>query len=57
MKQLVEHGRTGLIEGFKKKSGEGTYSACLAINEEFKVRADFSRQGPAVDPNESKAIK
>lgn len=44
IRELVEKKRTKLIKGFKKKSGEGTYDARLMINEEFKVRLDFSEQ-------------
>lgn len=42
IKDLLEHKRTKLIKGFKKKSGKGTYQAYLILNEEFKVRLDFS---------------
>ncbi|MBY0358327.1 MAG: DNA topoisomerase 3 [Candidatus Obscuribacterales bacterium] len=42
IKELLEHKRTKLIKGFKKKSGKGTYQACLVLNEEFKVRLDFT---------------
>jgi hypothetical protein len=41
MKDLVIKGRTDLIKGFKKKSGTGTYDACLVVNSEFKVRMEF----------------
>lgn len=46
IKQLLETKRTELITGFKKKDGSGTYDARLVINEEFKVRLDFSRELP-----------
>lgn len=42
IKELFENRRTGLIKGFKKKSGEGTYDARLVLNDEFKVRLDFT---------------
>lgn len=42
IRELVEKKRTKVIKGFKKKSGDGTYDARLIINEEFKVRLDFS---------------
>lgn len=45
IKELVEKKRTKVIKGFKKKSGDGTYDARLIINEEFKVRLDFSDLG------------
>lgn len=41
IKQLVEKGRTKVIKGFKKKSGDGTFDAALVLNEEFKVRLEF----------------
>lgn len=41
IKDLVEKKATEQITDFKKKSGEGTYSARLIVNEEFKVRLDF----------------
>lgn len=44
IRELVEKKRTKVIKGFKKKSGEGTYDARLMINDEFKVRLDFSEQ-------------
>ncbi len=42
IKELFENKRTGIIKGFKKKSGDGTYDARLVLNDEFKVRLDFS---------------
>jgi DNA topoisomerase-3 len=42
IKELVEKGRTKVIKGFKKKDGSGTYDARLIVNEEFKIRLDFS---------------
>lgn len=42
IKELVQKKRTRVMKGFKKKSGDGTYDARLIINEEFKVRLDFS---------------
>lgn len=41
IKELIEKGRTKVIKGFKKKSGNGTYEARLVLNEEFKVRLEF----------------
>lgn len=42
IKELVEHKRTKLIKGFKKKDGNGKYDACLVLNNEFKVRLEFA---------------
>lgn len=42
IKELVEHRRTKLIKGFKKKDGNGKYDACLVLNNEFKVRLEFA---------------
>lgn len=44
MKELVKNGETKEIKGFKKKSGNGTYSAKLFINEEFKIRLKFNNE-------------
>ncbi|HEY6252273.1 MAG TPA: DNA topoisomerase 3 [Candidatus Angelobacter sp.] len=41
IRQLVTKGRTGLIKGFKKKDGSGTYDACLVLTDDFKVRLEF----------------
>lgn len=41
IRDLIEKKATDVITDFKKKSGEGTYSARLVVNEEFKVRLDF----------------
>jgi len=41
IKSLLKKGTTDLIQGFKKKSGNGTYNARLVLNEEFKVRLEF----------------
>lgn len=49
IKDLIEKRTTGIISDFKKKSGEGTYSARLVVNEEFKVRLDFQTTGPSSD--------
>ena len=45
LQQLIDKGRTDIIEGFKKKDGSGTYSARLVLNEEFKTRLEFDN-GP-----------
>ena len=42
IKDLLANRKTDLIKGFKKKDGSGTYDARLVINNEFKVRLDFS---------------
>lgn len=42
IKELIEHRRTKLIKGFKKKDGKGKYDACLVLNNEFKIRLDFA---------------
>ena len=42
IRQLVTTGRTGLIKGFKKKDGIGTYDACLVLTDDFKIRLEFS---------------
>jgi DNA topoisomerase-3 len=47
IKGLLKKGTTDLIEGFKKKSGNGTYNARLVLNEEFKVRLEFDNTIPA----------
>jgi len=41
IRQLVTKGRTGLIKGFKKKDGTGTYDACLVLTDDFTVRLEF----------------
>ncbi len=41
IKELVTNGRTEVIRGFQKKSGNGTYDARLVLNPEFKVRLEF----------------
>jgi DNA topoisomerase-3 len=41
IKSILKKGTTDLIQGFKKKSGNGTYNARLVLNEEFKVRLEF----------------
>lgn len=46
IKSLVKKGTTELIQGFKKKSGNGTYNARLVLNEEWKVRLEFDNTIP-----------
>ena len=46
IKSLVTKKETGLIKDFKKKSGTGTYSAYLVLNEEFKSRLRFENELP-----------
>lgn len=41
IKSILKKGTTEVIQGFKKKSGNGTYNARLVLNEEFKVRLEF----------------
>ncbi|HEY9714481.1 MAG TPA: topoisomerase C-terminal repeat-containing protein, partial [Chroococcales cyanobacterium] len=41
---LVKERRTKLIKGFKKKDGNGTYEAHLALNDDFKVRLSFANE-------------
>lgn len=41
IKSIIKKGTTEVIQGFKKKSGNGTYNARLVLNEEFKVRLEF----------------
>lgn len=41
IRQLVTKGRTGLIKGFKKKDGTGTYDAGLVLTDDFKFRLEF----------------
>ena len=38
---LIENGRTGMIKGFKKKSGTGTFDACLVMGQDHRVKFDF----------------
>lgn len=63
MQELVEKGRTELIQGFKKKDGSGTYDARLVLNNEFKVRLEFdnsardSARGPSAEPAMSGSVK
>lgn len=47
IRQLVTTGRTGLIKGFKKKDGSGTYDAHLVLTDDFKIRLEFSNQTKA----------
>jgi len=56
IKELATKHRTGLIKGFKKKDGSGTYDAKLVFNEEFRVRLEFERPTPKV-ANDEKAQK
>ncbi len=51
IKELISQKRTQLIKGFKKKDGSGTYDAFLVLNSEFKVRLDFGRPNPSVEPS------
>jgi DNA topoisomerase-3 len=44
IRQLVTKGRTGLIKGFKKKDGTGTYDARLVLSDEFKVNLQFEHR-------------
>lgn len=46
IKELVTRRATDVITDFKKKSGEGTYSARLVVNDEFKVKLDFQNTKP-----------
>ena len=41
IKELIEKKETGIISGFKKKSGEGTNDARLVLSDEFKIRLSF----------------
>jgi DNA topoisomerase-3 len=52
LKSLVEHGRTALVKGFKKKDGSGTYDARLVVGSDFKTRLDFDSrpEGPEPEP-------
>ena len=50
IRQLVNKGRTALIKGFKKKDGSGTYDACLAVSDEFKVKLEFEPPTNANNP-------
>jgi hypothetical protein len=52
LKSLVEHGRTALIKGFKKRDGSGTYDARLVVGREFKTSLDFDKgpKGPEPEP-------
>jgi DNA topoisomerase-3 len=50
IKSLVENRRTELIEGFQKKSGNGTYNARLVLNDEFKCRLEFDNAPPPPKP-------
>lgn len=42
IKELLEKKETGVIEGFQKKAGNGSYSARLVMGEDFKVKLDFA---------------
>ncbi len=44
IEELIAHGRTSMIKGFKKKDGTGKYDARLVLNEEFKVRLAFDNE-------------
>lgn len=55
IKALVLKKETGLIKGFKKKSGNGTYDACLVVNEEFKVRLRFENDFSPPQNGDAKA--
>ncbi len=45
IKELIKNGKTKVIKGFKKKSGEGTFDAQLVLTEDFKVRFDIDDAG------------
>ena len=45
LKELAEKGKTGKISGFKNKEGK-QFSACLAINEEWKTVFFFPENDP-----------
>lgn len=47
VRQLVTKGRTGLIEGFKKKHGTATYDACLVLTDDFKICLEFEGHAKA----------
>lgn len=43
IEQLIKRGHTGEIKGFKKKSGNGTFSAILYLDDsdQYKVKMKF----------------
>jgi DNA topoisomerase-3 len=47
IRELVAKGLTGLIKGFKKKDGTGTYDAYLALTDDSKVRLEFQDHAQA----------
>ncbi|MBS2006754.1 MAG: DNA topoisomerase 3 [Cyanobacteria bacterium SZAS TMP-1] len=54
MIELITARSTGLLKGFKKKDGSGTYDARLVFNSEFKVRLDFGQKPQGPEPDEGK---
>jgi len=42
--QLLDKRRTGVIKGFKKKDGSGTYDARLILTNDWKVRLEFDNE-------------
>jgi len=52
LKSLVEHGRTALVKGFKKKDGSGTYDARLVVGSDFKTRLDFDSRPEGPEPEQ-----
>jgi DNA topoisomerase-3 len=42
IKELIENRKTKLIKGFKKRDGSKKYDAFLVLNDELKVRPEFS---------------
>lgn len=49
IKGLIDTGRTPLLKGFQKKSGNGTYDAILVVGQDYKVKLEFPNSGP--EPN------
>lgn len=50
LKDLLEKKRTGVLKGFQKKDGSGTYDARLALNSDFKVRLEFDTRPSGPEP-------
>jgi hypothetical protein len=46
IKGLIDTGRTPLLKGFQKKSGNGTYDAILVMGQDYKVKLEFPNSGP-----------
>jgi DNA topoisomerase-3 len=56
MKELFEKGRTEVIRGFKKKSGNGTFDAKLVMGEDFRTKFEFENAaGPL--PGDKEVVK